>query len=164
MVPAATYTRISPGQKTILTRAGDPAIYSFSVPQAFQPPTQQMIALNSADRKEIIGLGFFERPDREPAEMLVFDVGSGSSIQAEFTPILAAYVVSGYQQGSVLRGPIYSPVLFQENLSFLEPVTDWLVQFNPGSGVYTIIRDLSRRQVDDHVYNATRDIIPAMES
>jgi len=145
VVPASTYTEIDPGEKTTLTKSGDPAIYRFSNPESIQPPGKQIVATNGTNGLESLGVGFFERTDRAPAHMLVFEnVGAGSSAQFEFTPILKGYMITGYREGAVLRAQITSPVIFREYLVNLPPNSDWLVTYNPGSGVYNIERDLSR--------------------
>ncbi|KAM6494840.1 hypothetical protein JOM56_009463 [Amanita muscaria] len=144
VVPASTYIPINVGQKTVLTKRNDPAIYSFSIPEDIVPSTDQMVAQNNTDGKENIGVGFFTRPDRGPSQMLVFEgVGSGSSVQSEFTPILGGYITSDYKETAILRGQISTPVLFKENLVKLPPLTNWRVEYNAGSGVYAIKRDLT---------------------
>lgn len=143
--PASTYTPIQVGQETTLTKEGSPPTYSFSDPNIIEPPTTQMIAMNGTNGLEDIGIGFFERPDREPTQMLVFkDVGTESRVQAEFTPILRAYVTSDYQQNALLKGQISTKPLFKEDLVMLREHTNWLLKYNPGSGKYEIIADTSR--------------------
>lgn len=57
---------------------------------------------------------------------------------SEFTPILRGYIVSGYRENELLKHPIQSPVLVEENLVNLKPVTDWDITYNQGSGIYEI--------------------------
>jgi len=144
VIPASTYTDINVGQKTELSKSGDPAIYRFSTPSTISPPTKQFVAQNVTNGRENIGIGFFERTDRAPSQILVFeDVGAGSSVQAEFTPILRAYITTDYKENAILRGQISTPVLFTENLVNLPENTDWMLTYNPGSGAYRVERDLS---------------------
>ena len=109
-------------------------------------------------------LGFFEKPDFEPSQILVAeDVGYdnpfqffswayiiqfflqptvysvGSVVQAEFTPILRGYIVTGFKENEVLKVRIKSQVLFRKNLAHLKPVTDWKITYNPGTASYEIV-------------------------
>jgi len=145
VVPASTYTDINIGQKTELSKSGDPAIYRFSTPATISPPTKQFVAQNQTNALENIGVGFFDRADRAPSQLLVFEgVGAGSSVQSEFTPVLRAYVTTDYRENAILRGQISTPILFAENLVNLPQNSDWLLTYNPGSGVYRVERDSSR--------------------
>ncbi|KIL61605.1 hypothetical protein M378DRAFT_13412 [Amanita muscaria Koide BX008] len=142
VVLASTYIPINAGQKTILTYGGDPPIYSFSIPEDITPHTGQMVAQNNTDGKENIGVGFFEKPDRGPSQILVFEgVGTGFSVQSEFTPILGGYITSAYKENAVLRDQIPTPLLFKQNLAQLPQLTNWRVEYNAGSGVYAIKRE-----------------------
>ncbi|KAM6501634.1 hypothetical protein JOM56_001611 [Amanita muscaria] len=142
VVPASTYTHINVGQKTILTKTSEPTVYSFSDPESIAPPTGQMVAQNDTDGKENIGVGFFERSDRKPSQMLVFEgVGAGSSVQSEFIPILGGYITSDYKETAVLRGQISTPRHFKENLVQLPSRTNWKIEYNKDSGAYKITTD-----------------------
>jgi len=146
VVPAATYTEINVGEKTELSKSGEPLIYKFSTPQTISPPSKHYVATNTTNALENIGVGFFERADRAPAQILVFEnVGAGSSAQFEFTPILRAYVTSDFKESAVLRAQMSSPVLFQENLVNLPENTDWMLIYNKNSGIYKVERDFSTR-------------------
>ena len=102
--------------------------------------------------------GFFENPDFEPSQILVAtDVGYenssqlfswahynplfsvDSTVRAEFTPILRAYIVAGLKQNELLKSRIKSKVLFKQNLLHLKPVTNWKINYNPGTGEYEIV-------------------------
>jgi len=140
VIPASTYTPIGPGEETTLLKSG--SVYSFTPPTDLTPPSSQMVARNGTPGREDIGVGFFERPDREPSQILVFEgVGAGSGVQSIFSPILRGYMTSGYQENAVLRGQIFSPVLFMEDLVQLPETTNWRITFNSGSGAYTVSRD-----------------------
>jgi len=142
--PASTYTPINVGEQTTLTEQGSPAVYSFSTPQDVTPPTKQMIAVNNTATKQDIGVGFFQRPDRAPSQVLVFTgVGSQSRVQAQFTPVLGGYMTSDYQENEILKGQISTPRLFGQDLVQLAPDTNWLVTYNMSSGVYKIEPDPS---------------------
>ena len=107
-------------------------------------------------------LGFFERDDREPSQILVLkDVGygspfpsprsfrflqstvhsAGSSGDAQFTPILAGYIVAGFQENAILKARIRAPVLFQEDLTRLRPITNWKLTYDADTGSYKIEPD-----------------------
>ena len=111
-------------------------------------------------------LGFFENPNREiePSQVLFFEgVGyvnsfplltwisclqptvhsSGSQVQVKFTPVLRGYITTDYQENAVVRGQILADRLFDEDLVNLEPVTNWRITYNKGSGVYSINPDNS---------------------
>ena len=63
----------------------------------------------------------------------------GSVAQAEFTPILRGYIVSGFKENEILKIRIKSQVLFKQNLVHLKPVTNWKINYNPGTGEYEIV-------------------------
>jgi len=151
VVPASTNIHIDVGQQTTLTKRGSPEVYSFSKPQSIVPPTDQMVAINGTDMRENIGVGFYDRPDRAPITVLVFErVGSGSKVQTEFIPILGGYITSDYQGNVILKAPISTHPLFKENLVELDRDTYWRITYNKGSGAYKITPELARRSgVDD---------------
>ncbi|KAG9101285.1 hypothetical protein FS749_008257 [Ceratobasidium sp. UAMH 11750] len=66
-------------------------------------------------------------------------VGSGSSITAQFTPIVQAYVTDEYQTSQLLRGDIVSDLIWQMNLSELHEVTDWKFEEDDSNGAFSII-------------------------
>jgi hypothetical protein len=121
------------------------------------------VVMSTNSRAEFY-LGFFERADREPSQLLIFkDVGYGNSsftriysflhptvcryesrVQVEFTPILRAYVASDYQENAVLKGQISTNPLMKQDLAKLPDHSDWLLKYNPGNGKYEIIRDAAR--------------------
>ncbi|KAM6494843.1 hypothetical protein JOM56_009466 [Amanita muscaria] len=107
-----------------------------------------MVAQNSTDGKENIGVGFFARPDCRPYQILVFEgVSAGSSVQSEFSPILGGYITADYKENAVLRGQISSPLIFKEDIVQLPQLTYWELEYNAGSGTYAIKRDLTGRYV-----------------
>jgi len=135
--PASTYIPINVGEKTKLTKDGN--TYSFSTPTSIKP-SQQIVAQNDAPGRENIGIGFFtSTPDYPPSTVLFFkDVGSTSSAQVQFTPILRGYITTDYQETEILRGQISSPVLFNRDLTQLEEESNWKITYNAGSGIFTI--------------------------
>jgi hypothetical protein len=106
--------------------------------------------------------GFFLDPEKPPTTILLFEpVGyatiffshhlallqptlhsPASAAQVQFdTPILRAYITSEYQEGSIIRTPVISPVLFSEDLSQLDEETTWKITHNAGSGVFKITQE-----------------------
>jgi hypothetical protein len=135
--PASTYIPINVGEKTKLTKDG--STYSFSTPTDIKP-SKQIVAQNDTRGRENIGVGFFVgSPENAPSTILFFkDVGSTSSAQVQFTPILRGYITTDYQETEILRGQVASPVLFNRDLTQLEEETTWKITYNAGSGVFQI--------------------------
>jgi hypothetical protein len=135
--PASTYIPINVGEKTKLTKDGNS--YSFSTPTDIKP-SQQIVAQNEAPGRENIGVGFFVgSPEDAPSTILLFQgVGSTSSAQVQFTPILRAYITTDYQETQILRGQVTSPILFNRDLTQLEEETNWKITYNAGSGKFQI--------------------------
>ncbi|KAG9096237.1 hypothetical protein FS749_008868 [Ceratobasidium sp. UAMH 11750] len=66
------------------------------------------------------------------------DVGSGSNVTAEFTPILKAYVTGEYQESQYLRGEVDTDAIWSQDLDELDDVTGWNFVEDPETGVFTI--------------------------
>lgn len=75
-----------------------------------------------------------------------------SRVQTQFTPTLAAYVVSDYQENQVLRGEIENGPLWSQNLTNLATETNWTLTKN-SDGSYSINEDLS---ANDDLWPAVR--------
>lgn len=105
--------------------------------------------------------GFFsDGPDREPSTTLFFNgVGYGnlvlsfnfssllyisydhsrtSSVIADFTPTLAAYIAADYQENEIIRGEVSSPVIWKQNLAGLSETSNWVLLYDPTTGVFNI--------------------------
>ena len=68
-----------------------------------------------------------------------------NAIEAEFTPILSAYVTSQYQQSQIINGEIISPVLWTQNLALLpNKITD-LTLSKDGTGQYHLVVKTAKR-------------------
>jgi len=134
--PASTYIPVDVGHETTLTKEDD--AYHFSKPQSITKDTQ-IVAENLTGEKQNIGVGFFaDTPMDPPLTTLLFKgVGNKSSAQIEFTPVLRCFIVSGYKEGEVLKGPIGTP-LFSEDLSQLDEETVWRVTYDNATGEFTI--------------------------
>ncbi|KIL59786.1 hypothetical protein M378DRAFT_967005 [Amanita muscaria Koide BX008] len=125
---AATWINIDPGEQTELTEQSDSATKSFT--------TEQETTLSKPLTKlKILRLLVL------PPTLLVFnETGSGHNVTAEFTPTLSAYVVGGYQEGSILRGAIATPAAWKRDLAALPETSNWKLerQGDPVFGKYSI--------------------------
>jgi hypothetical protein len=120
-----------------LTKDGNK--YSFTTPTDIKPSGHN-VAKNDTTEKENIGIGFFDgSPENPPSTVWVFkDVGSTSSAQVQFTPILRGYISWEYEETEILRGQVVSPVLFDRDLAQLEEETTWKITYNPATGEFQI--------------------------
>ncbi|KAG2037053.1 hypothetical protein BDR03DRAFT_958420 [Suillus americanus] len=136
-ISAGTSVQINVGQKTKLTEArGD---YSFSTPEAGSSGFLQ--AVNNTGAIQDIAVGFHNKGDLMPTPALYFDeVGDGSQVTAQFTPILRVYITSDYQETAILRGAIDTPAIWTQDLAALAEITTWNLKRDTGTGHYTIVR------------------------
>ncbi|KAG9096238.1 hypothetical protein FS749_008869 [Ceratobasidium sp. UAMH 11750] len=68
------------------------------------------------------------------------DVGSGSNVSVEFTPIVKAYVTTDYQESEYLRGDVETEAIWSRNLDELDDETGWNFREDPETGIFTIRR------------------------
>ena len=73
----------------------------------------------------------------------------GSSIHANFLPILRGYVISDVQENGVLTG------LFDEDLTLLDKESNWRITYERGSKRYKIERD---PEYDDWLVKSGYDV------
>ena len=66
---------------------------------------------------------------------------AGSTLQVGPNCNLRGYVTSDYKEGEILKHPVNSPILFQEDITKLEEVTYWKISYDPATGIYRIQRD-----------------------
>ncbi|KAG9118455.1 hypothetical protein FRC07_007029 [Ceratobasidium sp. 392] len=66
------------------------------------------------------------------------NVGTGSNVTAEFTPVLTAYVTGSYQGTEYLRGEVDSDAIWSQSLDELDDVTGWNFVEDPETGFYSI--------------------------
>ncbi|KAG1846391.1 hypothetical protein DFJ58DRAFT_843470 [Suillus subalutaceus] len=134
-ISAGTSVKVNVGQKTTLTEAND--VFSFSSPQ--QGSSGFVQALNNTGAIQDIAVGFLNKGDFMPTPALYFDeVGDGSHVTAQFTPILRVYITSDYQETSIIRGAIETPVIWKQDLSVLAENTVWNLKRDGVTGRYTI--------------------------
>ena len=107
-------------------------------------------------------LGFLERLDREIPQMLFqanIEYVNSSPLPArisflqltvhspsvevafQFSPILKGYMTWDFQDNGIISGSIRSNILFNEDLSKLDPVTNWRVTYNKESDTYAVSPD-----------------------
>ncbi|KIL58264.1 hypothetical protein M378DRAFT_333637 [Amanita muscaria Koide BX008] len=138
---AATWINIDPGEQTELTEQSDSATKSFTQPTD-GAGDNTVKATNKTQNPQTIGVGFDNgNSDIQPPTLLVFnETGSGHNVTAEFTPTLSAYVVGGYQEGSILRGAIATPAAWKRDLAALPETSNWKLerQGDPVFGKYSI--------------------------
>ncbi|KAG2140361.1 hypothetical protein BD769DRAFT_1429612 [Suillus cothurnatus] len=120
-ISAGTSIKVNPGQKTTLTEAND--VFSFSSPQSGSPGFVQ--AMNNTGSIQDIAVGFLNKGDFVPTPALYFDdVGDGSQVTAQLTPILRA---------------IETPAIWSQDLTGLAQHTAWNLKRDPSSGRYTLV-------------------------
>ncbi|KAG2140323.1 hypothetical protein BD769DRAFT_1429492 [Suillus cothurnatus] len=135
-ISAGTSIKVNPGQKTTLTEAND--VFSFSSPQSGSPGFVQ--AMNNTGSIQDIAVGFLNKGDFVPTPALYFDdVGDGSQVTAQLTPILRVYLTSDYQESTILRGAIETPAIWSQDLTGLAQHTAWNLKRDPSSGRYTLV-------------------------
>lgn len=67
---------------------------------------------------------------------------AGTTIQiARFNHVIRGYVTSDFKEGDILTRQVTVPVLFEEDLIYLDDVTYWKIVYNRGSDTYRIERD-----------------------
>ncbi|KAG1846390.1 hypothetical protein DFJ58DRAFT_915380 [Suillus subalutaceus] len=136
-ISAGTSVKVNVGQKTTLTEADD--VFSFSSPQ--QGSSGFVQALNNTGVIQDIAVGFLNKGDLMPTPALYFDdVGDGSHVTAQFTPILRVYITSDYQETAIIRSAIETPVIWSQDLSGLAEHTNWNLTRDGVTGRYKIVR------------------------
>ncbi|KIM38477.1 hypothetical protein M413DRAFT_12700 [Hebeloma cylindrosporum] len=144
IVEAASYsTHINLLQQTTLTvdSSSDPETYAFTKPETWKgaKPGQFLIS-NKTGAYQDIGIGFYEKGHQDPVANLVMnDVPGNTSVPAEFTPILSAYVASGYKQTQIIKAQIQSDLDWSKNLTNPSLHLDWRLE-ESGEG-FTLVED-----------------------
>ncbi|KAG2073450.1 hypothetical protein BDR04DRAFT_1094974 [Suillus decipiens] len=136
IVGAATAVDINVDQQTSLKK-NEGGVYSFTTPTTGTPDFVK--AVNDAGVKEDLAIGFRAEGQLLPTPVLYFsDVGDASSVTAQFTPKLRAYITSDYQETEILRGEIQSPLVWEMNLATLSVSTTWTLKWDANTGRYSI--------------------------
>ncbi|KAG1742123.1 hypothetical protein EDB19DRAFT_1702133 [Suillus lakei] len=137
IIDAETCVKINDSEKTSLTEAND--VYHFSPPQAGTSGVLQ--AVNNTGAIQDIAVGFMNAGDLMPKPALYFkEVGDGSHVTAEFTPVLRAYITSDYQETAIIRGAIDTPAIWSQNLAALPEHTTWTLKRDAASGHYSVVQ------------------------
>jgi len=128
IVIASSSQELGLGQQTTLVKSGGGVM--------FTPPVNgiqgELTAINNTGDFQGIGVGFLDAAGN-PNPLLVWEqVGNTSSVEAQFTPVLSAYVTAQYQQTEIIRGEIVSPVLLQKNLATLTDTQEYTLSMAPG--------------------------------
>ncbi|KAG2037052.1 hypothetical protein BDR03DRAFT_958409 [Suillus americanus] len=136
-ITAATSISINAGQKTILTGQDDDH-YVFSTPPVAGAPGFVQ-AMNKTGLIQDLAVGFLNKGDFTPTPALYFhDIGDGSQVTAQFTPILRVYITSDYQETAILRGAIDTPAIWTQDLTGLAEHTNWNLKRDTLTGRYTL--------------------------
>ncbi|KIL59794.1 hypothetical protein M378DRAFT_26805 [Amanita muscaria Koide BX008] len=132
-----TWININLGQQTELIEDSDSATISFTNPTS-GAGDKYIKVINKTPTPQTIGVGF-DNGSSLPHILLVFDeIGSMYNVTAQFNPTLKAYITEDYQENSVLRGAIQTPVVWKQNLAALEETSNWKLERDPVSGQYSI--------------------------
>ncbi|KAG9041234.1 hypothetical protein FS842_002632 [Serendipita sp. 407] len=136
IVACSTWQDINVGQKTTLNKNSN-GVYSFNGTKPGEDG--YLIAANNCGDIEEMSIGFVTAPGMPPNQVLYFDnIGQGSNVTTQFTPVLSAYVTSQYQQTQILRGAIQTAEIWKEDLSPLKETTTLIFARNKVTGQYTL--------------------------
>ncbi|KAG8854917.1 hypothetical protein FRB91_002977 [Serendipita sp. 411] len=136
IVSCSTWQNINVGQKTTLNKNSN-GVYSFDGVSAGQDG--YLIAANNCGDIQEMSIGFETTPGMPPSQVLYFDnIGQGSNVTTQFTPLLSAYVTSQYQQTEILRGEIQTPNIWTQDLAKLKETTTLIFSRNKATGQYSL--------------------------
>ncbi|KAG9052199.1 hypothetical protein FS842_010339 [Serendipita sp. 407] len=86
-----------------------------------------------------MSIGFETTPGMPPSQVLYFsNIGQGSSVTTQFTPVLSAYVTSQYQQTQILRGAVQTDEIWKQDLSPLKETTTLIFSRDNATGQYSL--------------------------
>ncbi|KAG2034046.1 hypothetical protein BDR03DRAFT_966062 [Suillus americanus] len=140
---ASTEVPIAVGQSVILTQADE--IFRFSDPKTDSTvPKKNIQCTNNAPFKEDIGVGFIEKEGDAPKTTLVWrGVGHGQKLNMEFIPRLRGYIDRDpYREDGLIKSPITSDLLFDEDLAALYKHTTWVITYDKNSGEFSIDEEI----------------------
>ncbi|KAG8854915.1 hypothetical protein FRB91_002975 [Serendipita sp. 411] len=136
IVTGSTWQDINVGQKTTLNKDSN-GVYSFNGVSAGEDG--YLIAVNNCGDIEEMSIGFETTPGMPPSQVLYFsNIGQGSSVTTQFTPVLSAYVTSQYQQTQILRGEIQTGEIWKQDLSPLKETTTLIFSRDNATGQYSL--------------------------
>ncbi|KIJ48187.1 hypothetical protein M422DRAFT_247959 [Sphaerobolus stellatus SS14] len=131
---AGDFTPIELGQRTTIVE--EDHAHKFTTPEDGSG-TSLIVAENKTTKKIDIGVGFVLSEDNAITALVFRGVGPSNNVSAQFTPIARAYVATEYRQDDILKGPMKSTLLWEQNLEQLEEDTKLLLKDNP-DGTYTL--------------------------
>ncbi|KAG1742164.1 hypothetical protein EDB19DRAFT_1907633 [Suillus lakei] len=146
---ASTEVPVNVGQTTILTLEDE--IYRFSDPKTDSMVLKNNIqCTNNVPFKEDIGIGFIEEDGDAPKTTLVWrGVGHEQKLDVKFVPHLRGYIDSAlYRKDGLIKSPIESDRLFDEDLTALDKHTTWVITYDQINGVFSIDEEI-RSEVQD---------------
>lgn len=130
---AETYVKIKNGERTNMIKEND--AITFSAPHEGTDGVMQ--AWNKTEVVQNIAFGFMNSKEFLPAPVLFFeDVGDGSNVTAEFTPILRAYITSDYKENTFISKAIEAPMIWEKHLATLAEKTTWTLSREATTGHY----------------------------
>lgn len=142
LVSAQADRAIELGQSTklIVTSPGPPPAFNFTPAEGAVKPSGPISCSNGSGSPSKIGVGFLTA--QGPQVSILYEeaqFGSDQILDAEFTPVLRGYVISGTKENQVFRTVVHSPKLFDENLV---KITDGTYNITKdGNGKYHIDRE-----------------------
>ncbi|GJJ15917.1 hypothetical protein Clacol_010196 [Clathrus columnatus] len=150
IVSDAVGVNLNPNERTDLTENN--GLFQFSVPQFVSGIGGAIQCRNLTNAVQEIGIdsctgidqsfsGFDSGSWTSNITFYWDGVGSGSTISAQFKPVLKAYVTTDYKQNAIIRRPIEFPVIWQQDLSTLPTNSSFTFSRDPGTGDYTLVRD-----------------------
>ncbi|KAJ3574849.1 hypothetical protein NP233_g1473 [Leucocoprinus birnbaumii] len=114
-------THINPEQQTILTidDPSPPATYKFSKPEPWTSAGPgQFMCENKTGAYQDIGVGFFQNGHQDPSTAIVLrQVPGNTDAIAEFTPVLSAYVATGYKETQIIKAQIQSSLSWEKDVT-----------------------------------------------
>ncbi|KAG8719088.1 hypothetical protein FRC08_003706 [Ceratobasidium sp. 394] len=103
--------------------------------------TKHFVCKNNSDVPADLNIGLVSgdgtNESFEPT--LIFrGVGAGSTLTAQFTPVLQAYVTRDYQVSQLLRGEMETDRIWETNLDEIDEVTSWAFREDDSTGEFSI--------------------------
>ncbi|KAF9220773.1 hypothetical protein BS17DRAFT_769099 [Gyrodon lividus] len=139
IVDASTHKLVNVGDKTSLTK-DDNGVYRFS--GVVDGEEGYLQAVNRCPLVEDMSIGFTKpNSGQEPTSVLYFkSIGNGALVNAQFTPVLRAYVTEQYQETQIIRAEVDSSCIWEKDLAALGMNTTWVVKRDKATGNYRITR------------------------
>ncbi|KAF9220785.1 hypothetical protein BS17DRAFT_820308 [Gyrodon lividus] len=137
IVDTSTYKLLNVGDKTTLTKDAR-GVFHFS--EAVDGEHGHLQVVNGCPSVEDISIGFVEpNSDEGPTPVLYFhSIDNGSLLEAQFTPVLRAYVTTQYQETQIIRDEVDTPVIWERDLTKLAKDTTWVLARDEQTGWYKI--------------------------